>query len=261
MSHSRTFRTLALVLKRRNFGESDRLLTLLTPQHGRIEAIAKGARKPASRKTGHVELFTEVDVLLAKGRELHIVTQAEMRQPYLPIREDLVRGAYANYAAELLDRFTYSGDDSLASLYTLLNQTFERLCTDDDPRRVIRYYELRVLDDVGFRPELRECVVTHALIEPLDQYFSYDGGGVVSRDGAARTAGLIELPLRTLKVLRHMQRSPYEQVAALALPEALHVDLERVMLGYLRYILESRLQSADFIRQVRQLSQGQPPPD
>lgn len=254
MPKARTFRTLALVLNRRDFGEADRLLTLLTPAHGRIDAIAKGARKPASRKTGHVELFTEVDVLLAKGRELFIVTQAEMKQPYLAIREDLIRGAYANYAAELLNRFTYSGDDTLHPLYELLKNTFHRLCDDPDPRRVIRYYELHLLDEVGFRPELTECVVTHEDIQPVNQYFSYDGGGVVSVEGAAHTAGLIELPMRTLKVLRHMQRNPYEQVAALNIANSLHIDLERVMLGYLRYILESRLQSADFIRRVRQLT-------
>ena len=250
----RTFRTPALVLKRRNFGEADRLLTLLTPSHGKFDALAKGARKPASKKTGHVELFTRADVLIARGRSMDILTQAEMTHPYLPIREDLVRGAYANYAAELLDRFTYDSDDtSTVALFNLLDTTFDRLCTDDDPRRVIRYYELRLLDEVGFRPELNECVVTHEDIEAIDQFFSYDGGGVVSPQGSAHSAGLVSLPVVTLKLLRHMQRSPYEQVGSLSVSDALHTDAERVMLGYITYILESRLQSVAFIRRIRQL--------
>jgi DNA repair protein RecO (recombination protein O) len=250
----RTFRTAALVLKRRNFGESDRLLTLLTPQHGKFDALAKGARKPISKKTGHVELFTRADVLIAKGRSMDLLTQAEMTQPYLPIREDLIRGAYANYAAELLDRFTYDSDDTNTRvLFELLDITFARLCDDADPRRVIRFYELRLLDEVGFRPELNECVITHEDVQPVDQFFSYDGGGVVSPQGSAHSAGLVSLPVVTLKLLRHMQRSPYEQVAALALSESLHTDVERVTLGYITYILESRLQSVDFIRRIRQL--------
>lgn len=252
-NHPRTFRTPALVLKRRNHGEADRLLTLLTPQQGKFDVIAKGARKPASKKTGHVELFTRADVLIARGRTWHILTQAEMSKPYLEIREDLFRGAYANYAAELMDRFTYDGDDAdTSTLFTLLDTTFSRLCTDEDPLRVIRYYELRLLDDVGFRPELFECIATREDIEPVEQFFSYDGGGVVSPQGAHHLAGLVSLPLATLKILRHMQRSQYAQLEQLRIGEKLHQDLERIMLGYLRYILESRVQSVDFIRRIRQ---------
>ncbi|HFQ94137.1 MAG TPA: DNA repair protein RecO, partial [Anaerolineae bacterium] len=74
----RTFRTEAIVIKRRNFGEADRLLTLFSREQGKIRAIAKGARKPQSRKTGHVELFMRSKFLMAKGKDLNIITQAEM---------------------------------------------------------------------------------------------------------------------------------------------------------------------------------------
>lgn len=252
----RTFRTPALVLKRRNFGEADRQVTLLTPQYGKFDAIAKGARKPTSRKTGHVELFMKTDVLIARGRTLDILTQAELMEPYLAIREDLERGAYASYVAELLDRFTFDSDDTETdTLFALVDDTFARLSdTEADSRLAVRYYELHLLDEVGFRPELSECVVTRADVEPIDQYFSYDGGGVVSHEGALQTAGLIPLPVTTLKLMRHMQRSDYRQVASLTIPDTLHRDMERVMLGYLTYTLESRVQSVDFIQRLRQLS-------
>lgn len=255
MSKARTFRTPALILKRKNFAESDRLLTLLTPSYGKISAIAKGARKPASRKTGHVELFMKSDVLIAKGRNLDILTQAEMLEPYLVIRESLERGAYANYAAELLDKFTLDDDDIGAQrLFTLLDDTFARLCTDDDPRRVIRYYELHLLNEVGFRPELERCVITQDAIQPIDQFFSFDGGGVVSPEGALHTAGLLKIDMPTLKLLRVFQRSTYEQISQLQLDETLHGNAERIMLGYLTYMLESRLQSIAFIRRIRQFT-------
>lgn len=255
MANSRTFRTVALILKRSNHGEADRRLTLFTPHYGKIEAVAKGARKPASRKTGHVELFTRTDVLIAKGRAADILTQADMQAPYLPIREDLTLGAYASYAAELLDRFTLSEDDIGADeLFELLDNTFARLCTDPDPRRVLRYYELHLLDAVGFRPELNECVVMREDIEPVDQYFSFDGGGAVSPEGAAHTAGLVSLPMLTLKLLRHLQRSDYSQVAELNISNELHADAERIMLGYITYLLERRLQSVDFINMLRRFT-------
>ena len=104
MSRERTFRCQAIVIHRTDFGEADRLLTLFSREHGKIRAIAKGARKPQSRKTGHVELFMRSRFLLARGKDLNIITQADMVEAYPDLRQDLVRTTYASYAVELLNR-------------------------------------------------------------------------------------------------------------------------------------------------------------
>ena len=70
MARTRTIRTETIVLRHQVFGEADRLLTLLTPNHGKVRAIAKGVRRPSSRKTGHLDLYMRSDVLLATGRNL-----------------------------------------------------------------------------------------------------------------------------------------------------------------------------------------------
>ena len=113
MPRDRTYRTEAVVIRRSDFGEADRLLTLFSPDRGKMRAIAKGARKPQSRKTGHVELFMRSKFLLAVGRDLDIVTQAETVETYASLRESLVRATYANYAVELLDRFTVDEDSPI----------------------------------------------------------------------------------------------------------------------------------------------------
>ncbi len=249
----RAIRTPSIILKRRDFGEADRILTILTPQHGKLDVIAKGARKPASSKTGHVELFTRTDMLLHKGRDLDIVAQVEMNAPYLGVREDLARGAYASYTAELVDRFITEGDQAHSEMFTLLDATLDRLCNDDEPRLAVRYFEIHLLDEVGFRPELQECVVSHEDIEPEDQYFSYPLGGVVKPGYVHSGMVVAQISMTALKLLRHMQRSPYQQVKALRLSPAIHDEAERILLGYITSILERKLQSVDFIRQVRSL--------
>ncbi len=252
---SRSLRTQAIILKRQDFGEADRLVTLLTRDVGKRDAIAKGARKPASTKTGHVELFTKADVLVHQGRELGILVQAEMVEPYLELREDLSLGAYASYCAELLDRFTEMEDDDSGNLFYLLDTTFARLCTADDPRLAVRYYEMRLLDSLGFRPELRTCVVSQESVIARDQFFSYGDGGVVRPEVASEIGrGLVPIPLNTLKVLRHLQRSAYDKVEALQLDKTRHNDVERIMVGYITHLLESKLQSVDFIRRLRQMT-------
>ncbi len=250
----RSFRTEAIILRRADFGEADRLLTIFTPRHGKQRAIAKGARKPAARKTGHVELFARTDLLLYRGRDLLIVTQAEMTEPYLPLREDLTRAAYANYVAELLDRFTTDEDEAeSAALFDLLDATLRRLCGPADLRVAARFYEMRLLDLAGFRPELTRCARCGEEVRPEDQFFSPGEGGVIGPGCGATLPEGAALPItrQALHALRAFQREPWARVEALRLSEPLHLAIERVMLSYLVALLEKRLQSVDFIRRLR----------
>ena len=103
----RSFRVEAVVLRHHDYGEADRLLTLYTRQLGKTRVLAKGARKIASRKAGHIEPFTQVKLQLARGRDMLLVTQADTVDAYLPLRENLILTSQASYVLELLDRFTY----------------------------------------------------------------------------------------------------------------------------------------------------------
>jgi len=124
MAQDRTFRCEAIVLRRVNFGEADRMLTLFSKEYGKIRALAKGARKPQTRKTGHVELFMRTNFLIARGKNIDIVTQAEMIEAYPKLRGDLLRTTYASYVVELIDQFTGEGDRDLTK-YQLLAEALE----------------------------------------------------------------------------------------------------------------------------------------
>lgn len=257
----RSFRTPALILKRRDFGEADRLLTILTPRHGKISVLARGSRKLTSAKTGHVELFTRTDMLIQTGRDLGQAAQVEMTKAYLPLREDLARGAYAGYVVELVDRFTAQDDllpdgatadaeDSIR-FFTLLDDTFSRIAHDTDPRLAVRYFELRLLDAVGFRPELMQCVVEGEPITAQDQFFSALDGGAVCPAHAVRCQSVVPISMQGLKLLRHMQRSAYDRVVGLDITPTLHDEVERVMQGYVSHVLERRPQTIEFIQRLR----------
>jgi len=147
----RSFRVDAVVLRHSDYGEADRLLTLYTRQFGKTRAIAKGARKIASRKAGHIEPFTHVRLQLAKGRDTLIVTQADTVDAYLSLRDDLVLTSQAAYVLELLDRFSYEDETENSAIFRLLTDTLSRLASNSDVWLVTRYYEMRLLDHVGFR--------------------------------------------------------------------------------------------------------------
>ena len=205
----RSFRVDAVVLRHSDYGEADRLLTLYTRQLGKTRAVAKGARKIASRKAGHIEPFTHVKLQLAKGRDTLILTQADTVDAYQPLREDLILTSQASYVLELLDRFTYQDETENSAIFRLLTDTLSRLAAKADPWLVIRYYEMRLLDHLGFRPQLFECANCGRAILPEDQFFSFGAGGVICPRCGQGLRNLKPLSVETLKYLRHFQRSNY----------------------------------------------------
>ena len=90
---------------------------------------------------GHLEPFTRVQLQLARGRDLWIVTQAETVEAYLAVRADLTRTGYAACALELLDRFSYEEESPNPSVYRLLIETLERLGMETDPQLAVRYFK------------------------------------------------------------------------------------------------------------------------
>lgn len=250
MGRPRTFRSEAIVLRRINFGEADRLLTLYTREFGKIRAIAKGARKPQSRKTGHVELFMRGDFFFARGKDLHIITQAETVAAYAPLRRDLVRTTYASYMVELLDRFTIE-DDRHVEIYELLAQALGWLAETHDVMLAARYYELRLLALAGFRPELFHCLSCRAPIEEQDQFFSAELGGLLCPDCRAADGKAKPISAVAVKVLRYLQTRPWDRVKVLHLKRPLHAELETLLHHYLTYILERNLKSVEFLHRLR----------
>jgi DNA repair protein RecO (recombination protein O) len=245
------YRTEAIVLRRQNLGEADRILTLYTRDYGKLKVVAKGVRKPQSRKAGHVELFAQVDVLVARGRSsLDMLSQADLLDAFSPIRRDLIRTTYAAHFVELLDAFTEEADASLL-LYRLLADGLGWLGQTADLRRTARYYELRLLGLAGYRPELFTCVVCGERIQPRDQFYSAADGGVICPTCGGAHPRAKPISLAVLKVLRYMQTRPFEVVEQLALRPAVLAETERILHNTLTYHLERRLKSAAFLNRLR----------
>jgi DNA repair protein RecO (recombination protein O) len=250
MARERTFRTEAVVLRRRDFGEADRLLTLYSRELGKITAIAKGARKPQSRKTGHVELFMRSKFLIAKGRNLDIITQAEMVEPYGPLRDDLMRITHASYAVELLDRFTVE-EDRHGGIYMLLTETLAALAETPDLDLATRFYEMRLLSLTGFQPRLYQCLSCKEEIIEQDQYFSPGLGGILCPNCHHADHRALPVKANVVKVMRYLQSNSWDTVRHLHLRDELKQDVERTLHAYLLFTLERELKSAGFLNRLQ----------
>jgi DNA repair protein RecO (recombination protein O) len=247
----RSLRVDAVVLRHSDFGEADRLLSLYTRQRGKMRVIAKGARKIASRKAGHIEPFTNVTMQLATGRDMFILTQADTVDAYLPLREDLILTSQASYVIELLDRFTYEDEMENSAIFRLLTDTLSRLASRTEPWLVLRHYEMRLLDQLGFRPQLFECVNCGREIKAEDQYFSFRAGGAICPRCGQGLPNLHRISVEALKYLRHFQRSSFAE-AARANPGAdVQMETESLMQGYFTYLLERELNTPGFLKKIK----------
>lgn len=251
MTDFRSFRASAVVLRHADWGEADRLLTLYTRDQGMVRALAKGARKVTSRKAGHLQPFTQITVQLAKGRDLLIITQVETVNAFLPLHDDLVKTGYAAYVVELLLRFSYEEEGANPSVFRLLVDTLGRIEKEDDAWLAVRYYEMRLLDVVGFRPHLFECANCGREIKAEDQFFSFTAGGVICPRCGEGLPNLDKISLEALKYLRHFQRSSYKEASRAQPSREVRKETEVLMQGYFTHLLERRLNTPDFIKKIR----------
>jgi DNA repair protein RecO (recombination protein O) len=248
----RSFRLEAVVLRHSDWGEADRLLNLFTLEMGKVRAIAKGVRKLRSRKAGHLEPFTHVNLLLARGRDMPLITQADTVEAFLAVRENLLLSTHAYYVVELLDRFTYEEGENRALFYLLVD-TLGRLTQDNIPDRAVRFFELRLLDLVGFRPQLFKCLMCGEEIKAQDQYFSAEQGGVLCPLCGPKVREARPITMNVLRYLRHFQRSNWNEAARAPLEDGLNRELEMVLQYYITYLLERGLNTPAFLRRVRNL--------
>ena len=128
--------------------------------------------------------------------------------------------------------------------------TFSGLNSGDDPNITLRAYELHLLSFMGYRPQLQQCVRCQAELRPVVNFFSPELGGVLCNECGNIERRSAELSVDALKVLRHLQRTPFNEIPKLRLSDNLRRELEQAMRSYTRYLLERDLKSAEFIHTV-----------
>ncbi len=249
-SRERSFRVEAVVLRHNNWGEADRMLGLFTARWARSAPWPKASGGCARARQATWSRSPASACSWRTGRDILIVTQAETVNPFLPLREDLALVGCASYVIELLDRFTYEEGEN-PSLYRLLVDTLARLAEAQPPDRVLRYYEIRLLDLLGFRPQLLTCARCGKDIQPEDQYFSAEHGGVLCPACGRGIPGVRPVSMQALKFLRHYQRSSYNESARAQIPAPIYQEMEALMQYYLTYILERGLNTPAFMRRIK----------
>jgi DNA repair protein RecO (recombination protein O) len=241
----RAYRVSSLVIRHRNLGEADRIVTLYTRERGKLSAVAKGVRRARSKLAGGTQLFCHAQMQLAAGRSLEIVTQVQPVDVFYQLRRDMRRYAHASYVAELLDSFVHDESPD-PPLFELVLATLRGLDNGRDPPTLVRGFELKVLARLGYGPELTNCVICSAGISAGKAGFSVAQGGTMCGP-CAHAHGAAPLAPAALRAMREMVELPPEELAKRRLAKAVREELERILRPFVDYHLARPLRSAEFL--------------
>lgn len=209
------FTTEGVIIKRSNYGEADRILTIVTPFKGKIHAIAKGVRRITSRRGGNVELLNKVKLQIFAGRGLDIVTEAEAEETFPKVKNDLMLSSYASHIIELADRLLPEEQLNPAA-YNLLVVALTLLETN--PRQIfIRAFEVKLLSVLGFW-----------------------------------SVGEIEVAKEIEEILERLQKESWEEIEEMRLTAVQAEELERIMRHFLEKVIEGSLKSIKIIQKLKE---------
>ena len=181
--------TNAIVLRRVDYRENDRMLTLFSPTLGRIDALCRGCRRQKSPLMAASELFCTGDYVLYQARERTTVVSCQITDSYYPLRVDYERLSHGMYALELCSAAVQPAQEN-ERLFLLLLKSLAYLCYDTvAPRRVTAVFLMGMTSLLGFRPQVGRCaqcgkpIVLDGLADDDHAaYFGEEAGGVLCKD-------------------------------------------------------------------------------
>ena len=243
-------KTRALVLRTMRMGETSRLVTLYTHDYGKLKVTAKGARKPKSKFGAALDLMTEVQAVcyVKETRDLQTLTECALLKPPPVLAQSLERLSFGSAACELIDRLTIEGESN-ARLYHCLAGVLHGLAEVDREQveSLFWYYQLRVAEALGYRPELRYCISCR--IELTGSWLWFNpalGGGICAACGPGNGVRLAGQSLNFLAGLQGLKTYSKHM-----LPQAptRRGEIRTALRGFLEYHggERSRLRSLEFL--------------
>jgi len=221
----------------------------MTREAGKVACMARGLLGPKSKHSAACQMFVRSRLQIVPSLKLPILAQSDILSSYYALREDLLRTAWATYVCELLDR-ALPDHEPHEALYELLVETLDTILAAADPAAPAHSFELRLLDDLGYRPVLDRCAVTGQPISGDEAWFCPAAGGLVT-PGACDEAAVPVDPRTVAAMRRLLDPAAYEfDLAATRVPPALAKPLRLALRLYVAHHLETEPKSAAFLDQL-----------
>ena len=246
------YRVLGIVIRSTDYGEGNKIVTLLTETHGKQGIVIRGARKPKSRYGALAQLFTYGDYAFYKSGSLGTLISGEVIEPFRQLREGLETAAYAAYAVELTDRAA-GDEDAGGALFRQLKACLSGLAEGKDPEVILRIFELKIAIVAGYRPVLDACANCGRLEGPMQ--FSAASGGALCPQCRHRDPVAIPLDERVWKLLRLFAAMDLARLGGISVRAETRRQLREVLRRWLDMHLGVHLKSRSFLDQLEKHGQ------
>lgn len=245
-----TIKARGIVIRKSNFGEADRILTILTVDRGKMRVIAKGVRRTKAKLAGWLDMFADNELELAEGRNLDIVTGAVGVKNFAADGLSLQQTGLMYYFCELVDKLIEETNE-VPEVFGLLRESLMAVSGNGWSLNLLKtYFEIKLLTILGFAPELYRCVVTGQELNGEDRiFFSYRLGGVFC-DGKNQDDFAPEISKDGIKLLRLLQRYPLETVARVKVDGQIAEEVSQLMSEFVEFTTDRRIKSLAVLGQL-----------
>lgn len=241
------YKTEGIVLRTRNLGEADKIVTLYTRARGKIRATARGARRTRNRLLGPTQVFTYGRYLLFEGNSLDTLSQGEIINSFQSLRDDLEKMAAAMYICELVDVLVEI-EETNEALFQLISNTLAMIDTKAIPL-ALRGFELKFMQLLGYEPQLAQCISCGCQI--LDETWFSSHGGIVCNQCRDKVGQVTQISKGTLALANRILKWDWSRLSILRPNPQNLTELETCMRAYIDYRLDQPLRSLDFISELK----------
>ncbi|MBU1119354.1 DNA repair protein RecO [Patescibacteria group bacterium] len=244
------YKTKGFILKKSNFEDHHKIVTIFTQTHGKVKGISKGVRKIKSKLAPHLEIGMMSEFMLSESKSLQTITSAKSIKTYKNLRSDLHKATHLYCMCELLDKLvTDSFSDS--SLFFLFDESLSSIDREQDQGRheliTIRFM-LKALHTLGYLPELFNCTKCGSVLKEEVNYFSHSHGGMVC--ASCKENSCIALTGDELKVLRFLVRASFSDVERMQVQKKLSDTLNTLLFTYTQYLLSKKINSTYMVERT-----------
>ena len=244
-------KTEGIVIRNRDYGEGNKIITIFSLELGKIAMMARGAKKPKSRLSSSSQLFTYGSYLIHKGtgaNSMGSLSQGEIIESFRDLRQDLAKTAYASYFVELLDKLIEDGERS-PSLFRLLHKALQYVNEGKDAEIIARLYEIKLLSISGYRPELDKCVHCSG-IDEIHSFSVMEGGFICNRCLTFDPRHTVLQPA-VIKILRLLYHVDIERIGNINVKKETKDQICRLLWSFMDHHTPLRLKSRSFIEQMK----------
>lgn len=236
-----------IVLKSRSYGESNKIVTLMTREAGKVTVMARGAKKPTSRLAGITQTFMHGMYIVQRTSGMGTLQQGEHLASMRHIQTDIIATAYASYIVELVDRLVEEGGQDPYA-YEVLQQALYAIEEEYDPEAIALFADWKLLPYTGVQPILHACASCGSVEGEFA--FSFSQGGFLCHRCFHHDPYIIRLTPTQLKLIRMFYSVPIDQIGKLELKKGTKQFIKKIVTTIYEEQTGIRLKSRSFLEQI-----------